>query len=161
MPSLPGSFTRSPGFSRPRVFKSWVLPSRPGKVGRAIQDVLLARVQVEELLAQGQRIPIRPYSFPLAIPTQVGVDNGSSEQFTIIEAFAQDRQGLLYIIARAMFELGLSVHTAKVSTQLDQIVDVFYVTDHAGQKITDAGTIEKIKQKLTDEIGRFLQTRQR
>jgi hypothetical protein len=40
-------------------------------------------------------------------------------------------------------------------------VDVFYVTGHAGQKITDSGTIEKIKQKLTDEIERFLQTRQR
>jgi [protein-PII] uridylyltransferase len=131
------------------------------KVGRAIQDVLLGRVLVEELLNQGRRIPVRPHSFPMAIPTQVEVDNGSSEQFTIIEAFAQDRQGLLYVIARAMFELGLSVHTAKVSTQLDQIVDVFYVTDRSGQKITDALTIDKIKKKLTDEIERFLQTYQR
>lgn len=125
------------------------------KVSHAIQDVLLDRVSVEDLLTQGRRIPTKHRIFPLAIPTQVEVDNGSSEKFTIIEVFAQDRQGLLYIIAKAMFELGLSVHTAKVSTQLDQIVDVFYVTDQSGRKITDTGSIEKIKHKLTDEIERF------
>lgn len=125
------------------------------KVSHAIQDVLLGRVSVEDLLTQGRRIPTKHRIFPLAIPTQVEVDNGSSEQFTIIEVFAQDRQGLLYIIAKAMFEVGLSVHTAKVSTQLDQIVDVFYVTDRSGQKVMSLNEIEKIKQKLYDEIERF------
>lgn len=125
------------------------------KVSHAIQDVLLDRVSVEDLLTQGRRIPTKHRIFPLAIPTQVEVDNGSSERFTIIEVFAQDRQGLLYIIAEAMFELGLSVHTAKVSTQLDQIVDVFYVTDRSGQKVMNLNEIEKIKQKVHDEIEQF------
>ena len=45
--------------------------------------------------------------------------------------------GLLYTIARTLFELGLSVSVAKIGTYLDQVVDVFYVTDQAGGKMTD------------------------
>lgn len=54
-----------------------------------------------------------------------------------VAAKIRDRQGLLFIIAKAIFELGLSVCKAKVATQLDQIVDVFYVTDRSGRKIMD------------------------
>ena len=45
--------------------------------------------------------------------------------------------GLLYTITRTLFELELSVSVAKIGTYLDQVVDVFYVTDQDGRKITD------------------------
>jgi [protein-PII] uridylyltransferase len=125
------------------------------KVSHAIQEVLRGEATVETLLNQGRRIQSDRMIFPRAIPTQVEVDNGSSDQFTIVEVFAEDRQGLLFMIAKAMFELGLSVHTAKVSTQLDQIVDVFYVTDETGGKIKDPEDIQKVRKRLSDEIEHF------
>jgi [protein-PII] uridylyltransferase len=125
------------------------------KVGHAIQEVLRGQATVEALLNQSKRIQSHRTIFPRAIPTQVEVDNGSSDPFTIVEVFAEDRLGLLFIMARAMFDLGLSVHTAKVSTQLDQIVDVFYVTDKTGRKIKSPEDIQKLRQKLTDEIEHF------
>lgn len=126
--------------------------ARLEQVSRAIQDVLQGRASVEELVARGRRIePQRP-GVPMAVPTQVEVDNASSEPFTILEVFAQDRQGLLFVIAKAMFELGLSVHAAKVATQVDQIVDVFYVTHHAGQKLLDRQVIHAVKQRLAEAI---------
>ena len=39
--------------------------------------------------------------------TEVRIDNETSDAFTIIDVFADDRQGLLYVITNAIFQLGL------------------------------------------------------
>jgi [protein-PII] uridylyltransferase len=82
----------------------------------------------------------------------VKIDNGTSERHTILEVFAHDRMGLLYTITRTIFELGLSVHVAKIATYVDQVLDVFYVTDQAGRKVTDEARLEEIRQKLLQAI---------
>jgi [protein-PII] uridylyltransferase len=85
------------------------------------------------------------------LPTEVRIDNSTSEQFTIIDVFTHDQTGLLYTISRTIFELGLSVHGAKIGTHLDQVVDVFYVKDDRG-KIKDEGRLAEIRQRLLDAI---------
>ena len=67
----------------------------------------------------------------------------TSNRYTIFDVFAADRMGLLYTIARSLFQSGLSVAVAKIGTYLDQVVDVFYVTDQAGQKVCRRGAIER------------------
>ena len=39
---------------------------------------------------------------------RVNTDNSTSDRYTIIDVFAYDRTGLLYAMARALFELGCS-----------------------------------------------------
>ena len=73
---------------------------------------------------------------PARIP-RVMVDNGSSDFFTIIEVFADDRVGLLYLLTRTLFDLRLDIRIAKIATKGDQIADVFYVRDLEGQKVED------------------------
>lgn len=85
------------------------------------------------------------------LPTEVRIDNSTSEQFTIIDVFTHDQTGLLYTIARTIFELGLSVHGAKIGTHLDQVVDVFYVQDDRG-KITDESRLAEIRARLLSAI---------
>ena len=85
------------------------------------------------------------------------VDNETSDRFTIIDVFADDRQGLLYVITHAIFKLGLSVHAARISTRLDQVADVFYVSDLEGGKIMDHAQLEAIRVTIKDEIDRFLE----
>jgi [protein-PII] uridylyltransferase len=80
--------------------------------------------------------------------TNVNTDNSTSDRYTIIDVFALDRSGLLYTIARALFEEGLSVWRAKIGTYLDQVVDVFYVTDREGGKIKDQGRLDEIRRHL-------------
>ena len=82
------------------------------------------------------------------VPAQVRVDNSTSDQYTILDIFAHDQMGLLYTIARTMFELELSVHIAKIGTYLDQVVDVFYVTDLDGAKILDERRIGEIQRQI-------------
>ena len=93
------------------------------------------------------------------LPTQVRVDNHTSDRFTIFDIFAADRTGLLYTIARSLFEKGLSVGGAKIGTYLDQVVDVFYVTDQEGRKLLDEQRIDAIRRQLLEEIDSFEQHR--
>ena len=87
------------------------------------------------------------------MPTQVSFDNTTSERYTILAVFAYDRMGLLYSIARTLFELDLSVSIAKIGTHLDQVVDVFYVTDRStGRKITDERRMSEVRQRLLAAI---------
>ena len=75
------------------------------------------------------------------IPTEVTVDNTDSPRYTVIDITAPDRMGLLFTITYALFQLGLEIHLAKVTTNVDQVLDVFYVTDHRGAKVGDLDSI--------------------
>ena len=83
-----------------------------------------------------------------AAPPRVNADVATSPTHTILDVFANDSAGLLYQVARALFELDLSVSFAKIGTYLDQVVDVFYVTDLGGEKITDRSRLDEIRRRL-------------
>ena len=83
---------------------------------------------------------------------QVAVDNATSDRHSIVEVFADDRQGLLYEITHELFELGLSINSARISTRLDQIVDVFYVTGRQGGRKIPDDRVEAVRSRLLDVI---------
>jgi [protein-PII] uridylyltransferase len=85
-------------------------------------------------------------------PTRVKIDSTTSDLYSIIDIFAHDRTGLLYTIARTLFELNLSVATAKIGTFLDQVVDVFYVTESSGAKILHEDRIRQIRDALHEAV---------
>ncbi len=84
--------------------------------------------------------------------TKVSVDNETSERCTVVDVFAHDRPGLLYVIARTLYEHDLSIDLAKISTHLDQVVDVFYVTDRSGEKVRDGARLVAIRSALKEAI---------
>lgn len=84
--------------------------------------------------------------------TRVNIDNSSSQHATIFDIFAHDRVGLLYAVTRTLFQCGLSVTRARIATHLDQVVDVFYVTDRQGQKISDSARLDEIRRRLLEVI---------
>ena len=59
-----------------------------------------------------------------------------------------DRVGLLYDLTSAIISLDLQVSSAHVTTYGERAVDVFYLKDMFGLKITHEGKIEEIKKKL-------------
>ncbi len=85
-------------------------------------------------------------------PPQVVIDNRSSDFFTLIEVFADDRVGLLYLITKTLFDLRLDIRIAKIATKGDQIADVFYVRDLEGQKIVDEAHLREIEGALRYEL---------
>ncbi|MEW6267465.1 MAG: [protein-PII] uridylyltransferase [Thermodesulfobacteriota bacterium] len=81
-------------------------------------------------------------------PNKVVVDNETSDFHTIVEVYTYDRLGLLYEITKTFFDLQLAIHIAKISTKVDQVVDVFYVRDCLGQKIMDEEQIKELNDAL-------------
>ncbi len=86
-------------------------------------------------------------------PDRVVVDNENSDFFTIVEVHTHDLPGLLYKITSALFRRNLDVLIAKIATDVDQVVDIFYVRDTDGQKVADEEAVAGIK----DAIGQVLQ----
>lgn len=130
---------------------------RRADIMQTIIRALKGKETIEGLMARSRRLSTRRQLPANRQPTEVRVDNETSDRFTIIDVFADDRQGLLYVIAHAIFKLGLSVHAARISTRLDQVADVFYVTDHRESKIEDPDRLEAIRMSIKQEIENFLE----
>ena len=132
-------------------------PARLDKVGKAIVSVLKGELSIEVFMEQNRRVSFRSQMPIRRNRTEVKIDNDTSDHFTVIDVFADDKQGLLHEIAKTLYDLGLSVHSAKIGTRLDQVVDVFHVTERNGSKVEDARTRESIQARLQEQVDRFLQ----
>jgi [protein-PII] uridylyltransferase len=85
-------------------------------------------------------------------PPHIVVDNTVSDSHTVIEVQTQDRFGLLYKLTHLLYEQGLDIALAKISTEANSAIDVFYVTDAWGEKIVDNPTVNRIQQTLLDAL---------
>lgn len=84
----------------------------------------------------------------LVLPTNVVFDNHTSDRYTILSVFAYDRTGMLHQIAVSIADSDLVLHFAKIDTHLDQIADVFYVTELDGRKVESEERQERIRSAL-------------
>jgi [protein-PII] uridylyltransferase len=115
-----------------------------------LADVLEGRVDLAKELARVSRPGLLDKKPPPGIAREVIVDNHTSGESTVIEVYAPDRIGLLHAVAKAIFELGLRIHLAKITTNVDQILDVFYVTESDGAK---SARVSEIRETLLAAIG--------
>ena len=118
---------------------------------KACRDLNLAlegRLDIEANLAAGGRPKRHTRPPAMARPVRVEIDNTTSSFFTIVEVFAEDFPGLLFRITNALFQCRLDVWVAKIATNVDQVVDVFYVRDFDGQKVDDPGEAQNIKDAI-------------
>ncbi len=90
---------------------------------------------------------------PQLISTQVSIDNNASASATVVEVRAEDVVGQLHRITRALAECDLDVTSAKVSTFGAAVVDAFYVRGPDGTKITDAPTLARLEEAITQRVG--------
>lgn len=82
----------------------------------------------------------------------IEIDNDVSVGETVVDIIAHDRPGLLYGISRAFFELGCSIDRAKITTHIDKVIDVFYIRDATGGKITSRDRLKQIQEAITQAI---------
>jgi len=129
---------------------------RQREIIQAIVGTLKGHETVESLMARSTRLPVHRRIPANRQPTEVQIDNETSDRATIIDVFAEDRQGLLFVITNTIFKLGLSVQAARISTRLDQVADVFYVTDTQGRKVSEPQYLDQIRMTIRNEIDRFL-----
>ncbi len=110
-----------------------------------LRSALLGGIPLHDLL--GSR-PVAPRE---AAATQVAIDNGASQFFSVVEVRAPDQVGLLYRIASALHAEQLDIHHARIATTHDGAVDVFYVRTLSGEKLPPQDA-ELIADKLTARL---------
>lgn len=86
------------------------------------------------------------------MPMEVRLNTEISADNLIMEVFAFDRIGLLYELARTIHEMGLNIRFAKISTHLDQVVDVFYVTERDGSKPSGHERLHGIYERMMEVV---------
>ena len=85
---------------------------------------------------------------PFSVEPQVVIDNNLSDEATVIEINCLDRPGLLYDLTRELADAKLNIASAHIATFGEKVVDVFYVTDLAAKKLTNAARQNAIRKRL-------------
>ena len=94
---------------------------------------------------------------PFHVEPRVVIDNDSSNRHTVLELTGLDRIGLLHDLTEAIFRLNLNIASAHITTYGERVVDVFYVSDLTGAKISSrdrqAAISEALSKVLADTAG--------
>ncbi|CAK9039432.1 Bifunctional uridylyltransferase/uridylyl-removing enzyme (UTase/UR) (Bifunctional [protein-PII] modification enzyme) (Bifunctional nitrogen sensor protein) [Includes: [Protein-PII] uridylyltransferase (PII uridylyltransferase) (UTase) [Durusdinium trenchii] len=96
--------------------------------------------------APGRRFGDRQHIF--SVNSAVRIELEASEDASVIETEGLDRPGLLYELAKAVSDLGVTITSAHIATYGERAVDAFYLCDRQGRKIADAKILGRIEKKL-------------
>ena len=123
---------------------------RANRVASSVEKALRGEVRISELVAaKGSAKEDKTfYVAPEAI-----IDNGLSNRYTVIEVSGLDRPGLLFDLTSAISRLNLNIGSAHIATFGEKAVDVFYVTDLTGAKITNPARQSAIRRHLMECFG--------
>ncbi|MBL4616516.1 MAG: [protein-PII] uridylyltransferase [Robiginitomaculum sp.] len=105
----------------------------------------------DKLPAYSLRKPTRRVS-AFSVMSEVVIDNKTSARATLIECVGADTNGLLRDLSQTLNQCRVNMHSAHISTYGERAVDIFYVNEKNGQKISNARRISFIRQKLMDVL---------
>jgi len=102
------------------------------------------------VLAGKRKLPKREEAF--RVSSQIVFDNDASNTATMIEVTARDRPGLLHDLTWTLFENGVSINSAHITTYGEEAIDTFYVRDAFGLKITSEEKIRRVRNALLEAL---------
>ncbi len=149
-------FTTSDGMAID-LFSVQDVTGQPITDSRAFERIrqTMARVLAGEVVPRSviDAKGVRKREEAFRVEPQVLIDNAASDSHTVIEVNGRDRPGLLHDLTRALFVARLSIHSAQVTTYGERAVDVFYVKDVYGLKVTHPQRIQDIREKVLEALG--------
>jgi [protein-PII] uridylyltransferase len=96
--------------------------------------------------------PAKSKTSAFNVACRVKFDNEASHTASVLEVRGPDRVGFLYDVSMALFESGLTISSAMIATYGERVVDVFYVRDGFGHKITHPERIKAVETRLLKAI---------
>lgn len=136
---------------RDRVEGVAAVQSALPKLERDLCRVIAGEVAPDELAKRrgASRWSERPAP---PVTTEVIIDNRASLRHTVVEVITRDRPGLLYTLAQAFHELGLTISVAKINTEGARVADVFYVSETNGRKLETEPRLAEVREKLLSRL---------
>jgi len=126
-------------------------PDRLSRMAVRMRQALSGELDLKkELTRQKPSYPQRRDAVP--VEGQVFIENDASAMHTVVEVVGRDRVGLLHALTNALSEQGLTISSAHISTYGAQAVDVFYVKDAFGLKITHPEKLQLLRDALMDVV---------
>jgi [protein-PII] uridylyltransferase len=129
-----------------------VVGAEPIAWDRVVRDLELAltgRLALSARLEERARMYERPRLLPAGpVRPRVEIDTELSRTGTVVEVHAPDVIGVLYRVTRAIAELELDIHSAKVQTFGAEAVDAFYVRHPDGSKPTDRAVLRELERAI-------------
>jgi [protein-PII] uridylyltransferase len=119
---------------------------RADRIASAVENALRGDLRLPDVVAK--RAPPKGRIRAFAIEPEVTINNQWSNRYTVVEASGLDRPGLLYELTATLSKLNLNIASAHVATFGERAVDVFYVTDLMGAKISTPTRNAAIKRAL-------------
>ena len=125
-----------------------------GRVERDLNLAINYRLDVGfRLLEQRQPRPWGPARPVQQAERRVMLDNQTSGRFTIVEVHAGDSPEILYQLAQTLADFDLTIHQARIATEVEQLIDVFYVRTATGGQLTDPEAMAALQSALLRLIG--------
>jgi [protein-PII] uridylyltransferase len=147
-------FTTTDGIALDTIFLSRAFEQdqdelrRAERIALAIERALKGEVKIADLVES--RRPSKGRQRTFYVPPEVVIDNSLSNQHTVLEISGLDRPGLLYDLTTALGKLNLNITSAHIATFGEKAVDVFYVTDLTGTKVSHPGRQAAIRRTLLE-----------
>jgi [protein-PII] uridylyltransferase len=128
-------------------------PSALSRMELQIERSIAGEMKLDETQTEHMFVAARTRVFTVA--PRVIIDNQASATHTVIEINGRDRPGFLFSVTRVLYSLSLQISSSKISTYGERAVDVFYVKDGFGMKVTHKDRSKKIREELLRAINEF------
>ncbi|NVK34209.1 MAG: [protein-PII] uridylyltransferase [Rhodobacteraceae bacterium] len=148
--------TTTDGFALDTIFVGRKFPDDADEIRRGERVVELIgkalRDEPDILERDVKKAPIKSRVKAFKVVAEALVNNSWSDEYTVVEVSGRDRPGLLYDLTLCIAALNLNIASAHISTFGERVVDVFYVTDLTGHKISNVGRQEIIRDRLVAAV---------
>ncbi len=123
-----------------------IAPRWRRRVGRDLGRLLAGEVSASDLLGEEPR----PSRRRPPVRTEVRVASAPGGRL-LVDVFAPDRRALLHRLTRALHEAGVDIDLARIGTEGERAVDVFYVRPADGGSF-GAGAMERVRRTVETAI---------
>lgn len=114
-----------------------------------LSDLFSKKTNLQKMMRSRTRYAGEQKGSHEAIFPQVQVERETADTFTVIRVEARDHLGMLYKIASVFADFGILIHRAKISTQGDRGIDVFYVS-LKDQRVTFQKLMSQFKANMIE-----------
>jgi len=128
-----------------------IIDEKSSKIQETIKKVINHELEIDKMLEEKTESFLSGGKKSVTKQAnKIVFDNDISTLYTVVDVYTEDKVGLLYNLLTVFEKMHINVVKAKISTDVDRVVDSFYIIDKNKNKIISDPEISRIKLKLME-----------